>query len=463
MAAPLPSGFGLQALPTAPVADPRLFAADPMGALATAQAGLHLGQELANLENVRAQREYESAHIKFLKAQNDLQLAQVAHAQEHLPETLGAKLAQDIAAGKVAAAAGANADAQLAAGLPTAAAGAAVGAANAAAATSANVLAGEQAKADVKLPAAVVAVDAAHAKNALAGATADLDFSKMPTPVKTQLLEASKTFGSWGVPSGNPSTDSTGFVPPQFRDSREVKEVDPKTGNTVQRLEVYDKRNGATISSGEPRIVALGRDEKSVTQAVKEVTSLMQTRDMAFQLEKQLEAYSKAGSGGIGQAIATNAANQGTTGVMSVVQKALGAMAQTKATVQVSSDIANLKNTIANSLFGSALTKEESAALEGMLPTAADLADPERAREKLKGTIRQLDTKLKSYQQRGVVDKAGFSNEAAPAKEIRVPDQAAAPASALSDLQTGKTVRYRGQLYKLGTDSNGKPALVPFQ
>jgi hypothetical protein len=73
-------------------------------------------------------------------------------------------------------------------------------------------------------------------------------------------------------------------------------------------------------------------------------------------------------------------ANAAPTGVISVVRKAIGAKLQNADTVRITGEIQNLKNVIAHELFGSALTKEESTNLQGMLPTPEDLVDPERAK-----------------------------------------------------------------------------------
>jgi len=143
MAAPLPTGSNVFALPQAPQADPRNFAMDPMGALLTAQAGLHLGSELANLDNQQSNRELEAMQIKAAKAKNDLDQEMLAHARLHLPEVLGGALQQQLAGQAAATSAsnlsGALSNASLAAGYPAAAAASQVAAANTATQGSTNV------------------------------------------------------------------------------------------------------------------------------------------------------------------------------------------------------------------------------------------------------------------------------------------------------------------------------------
>lgn len=91
MAAPLPTGFSLSALPQAPnIGDPRLYAADPQGALATAHAGLLLGQELANIENQKAKRALEAEQIKLAAQQNKVQMQILQHTADMLPSTMAA-------------------------------------------------------------------------------------------------------------------------------------------------------------------------------------------------------------------------------------------------------------------------------------------------------------------------------------------------------------------------------------
>lgn len=122
MAAPFPTGSQISVVPQAPQIDPRFMAADPQGALASAAAGLHLGTELANLQNQQSQRELEALQIKTAKAQNDLQQAQITDAQQKLPKVLqamyDAQMASLEAQRAASANAGALANAQANAGLP---------------------------------------------------------------------------------------------------------------------------------------------------------------------------------------------------------------------------------------------------------------------------------------------------------------------------------------------------------
>jgi hypothetical protein len=68
-----PTGFQISVAPQpTPFQDPRLFASDPIGALAAAHAGNVLGQEYADLQNKQAQRDVLTAQLKSQKAQADL-------------------------------------------------------------------------------------------------------------------------------------------------------------------------------------------------------------------------------------------------------------------------------------------------------------------------------------------------------------------------------------------------------
>lgn len=426
MAAPLPSGSTVFALPQAPQANPRDFALDPQGALLTAQAGLHLGSELANLENQRAERELEAAQIKAKAAQNAYNLKAIEHATVNLPTMVGAEVAKAKDAQAAADASRALTEARVAQGIPGQTA-------ELERVTGSNALAGAVTAGQLGIPVQQANIAAYQNANALANAKADFNFNSKPVTTRTQLLEAAKTQGGWGIAEG--SAADMGTVPLPFRESKTVSEIDPVTGNTVERIDIIDKRNGQTISKGESRVTKPGTDEKSVTSAIKDATAIVQSKDLAQQLNEQLDMYIKAGEGGVGQAIATNMANKAPTGTISVIAKAAGARAQTEATVELTGSITNLKNVIGNSLFGSALSKDESAQLQGMLPTTEDLADPKRAKEKLKGTINFLDTKLRPYEERGILTKGKLSTA--------VPANAKPPAAAFGDAPLG-TVKQVG-------------------
>ena len=124
MAAPLPSGLNVSVVPQAPQVDPRMFAGDPQGALASMQAGLLLSQELASLENKKAQRALEAEKIKLDMQRNKLERMYadeaIAQAPAMVGQLVGGALARQAAETELARR---NATASLAAGLPEAVAG----------------------------------------------------------------------------------------------------------------------------------------------------------------------------------------------------------------------------------------------------------------------------------------------------------------------------------------------------
>lgn len=82
----LTPGSQINVVPTAPdIGNPANWAAQPERNLQAANAGLAFQQTLADLQNKQANRELESVKIKAAKAQNDLDLALLEHAQENLP------------------------------------------------------------------------------------------------------------------------------------------------------------------------------------------------------------------------------------------------------------------------------------------------------------------------------------------------------------------------------------------
>lgn len=89
MAAPLPSGLNISVVPQAPQVDPRLFASDAQGALATAHAGMLLGQELANIENQKAKRALEAEQIKLDVQRNKLARMTLDETARILPTVVG--------------------------------------------------------------------------------------------------------------------------------------------------------------------------------------------------------------------------------------------------------------------------------------------------------------------------------------------------------------------------------------
>lgn len=405
----LPNGLDVRAMPQAPnIGDPRNWVFNAGEAMQSAQAGLTLGGEVARIGDLGEQ-------IKLERAKRKAEMAQLDHAEllrQAEAKALPSRVEQALAEAE-AAKSQAKLSAARAAGiipfvgkeselfnttLDTNLAG------------QQGLLAGAKARNELGIPAAQAQLEAAGTSNALAGAKADTAFSGMSSPDRAQTLAAAQTKGSWGLAPGESMNTST--VPPVFRQPDQVEEVDPQDGNTYQTDVVKDKRTGTIISTGQRRLIKLGADEKSVTAATKDATALIQTIDLAHKLDSTLETYSKADKGGVGQAMATTMANGPASGPMSVLRKAAGASMQNSETVKVAGEIQNLKNTIGNTLFGSALSKNESENLNGMLPTTEDLADPARAKQKLQGTMDFLESKLKPYRDRGILKKTGLKEEA---------------------------------------------------
>lgn len=238
MAAPLPSGLGnLSAVPQGPQnIDPRMFAPDIMGALAAQQSGLHIGTELANLENVQAQRELESAKIKLAKAQNDLDFLHIENArtvlqrpetQAVLTQTIADKIKNEAAAAALTARVGPLGAAQATAAstywgsqgvFPSAPGGAAVGPADAAAALSSSTATPSASAA----PAATGDLSTASASPARAASASD-----------------------WNNPH------SPAFVPYPARKTESVKRTDASGKKFMLHKVLLDARSNAVLDVGE--------------------------------------------------------------------------------------------------------------------------------------------------------------------------------------------------------------------
>lgn len=418
----------MQVMPQAPRMDPNVFAPDAEKTLRVAHSGLLLSQEIANLQNKRAERELQAAKIAADSAKLKYEMRLIEDAELRLPQVHQAalaKLEQERAASDLA-----RVEAQ--------------------------------ALMSVNVPQKAAELKGSELSNAATTSQANKSsgFSSLNTPGQAQALTAAQTLGGYGIASGG---IPDGEVPLPFRKTEIRPEIDPQTGNTVERTVTIDSRNGRIIERGDVvGTTKLGVDEKSVSASMKDAEKLVSTKGIAQTLRDKLTKYAAAKQGGLLQAAATNAANAAPTGPISVVKKALGASLQSDETVEITGAIQNLKNTIANDLFGSALSKEESANLQGMLPTAEDLVDPKRALQKLKSTEEFLDAKLKPYVDRGVIRKSGLVNsEAAPAPAAK--PAAAGTSPAMQVLQRGGTVLYKGVPHKLGTLPDGRPGLVPAQ
>jgi hypothetical protein len=405
----IPTGLDVRVMPQAPnIGDPRSWVFDTTQALESAKAGLSLGSELARIQDLGDQ-------INLERARRKAELAQLDHAEllrQSEAKTLPARVEQALAEAEAA-----RTQATL----------------NAARAAGILPYVGNEAE----LFKATLDTNIVQQSNLLSTAKANSGFSTLSTPEQTQALAAAQALGSWGVKSGELS-GAGGDTPYPFRKTDTVEELDPNDGNTYQTDIVRDTRTGEIISTGARRLQKLGQDEKSVMAASRDATALIQTLDMVTKLETTLDEYGKANKGGVAQAAATVMANEPGKGVTSVVRRALGAKMQSAETTKVATAVQSLENTIGNTLFGAALTQNETARLAGMVPTVADLADPARALTKLKETRDFLETKLRPYKDRGILEKMQL-RPAEPAATA----PGAAPTPVASGPQEGAVVKIK--------------------
>lgn len=419
----LPNGLDVRVMPVTPdVGDPKDYVFDTTSALQSAQAGLTLGQELVRIQDTGKQIELERAKRAADLAEAKASIERLKHAEllrnaeaETLQSKTAAAIAQFEAQRKQANLQGASAQSLFDSRIPELQTG-----------LLSKTLANETATANA---------------NAMSG------FAGMSAPQQTQALAAAQAVGGWGVPSGG--LNDVGGTPYPFRRTDTVESIDPTTGNTIQEDVVRDTRNGAIISRGERRVQKLGVDEKSTTAAAREATSLVQTIDMANKLSVSLDEYAKSGKGGLVQAMATSAANAPSNGPISVIKKAAGAAAQNPETTAIATEIQALKNNLGNAMFGSALSKNETENLNGMLPTVEDLADPVRAKAKLEQTKNFLQTKLRPYEERGILSKMKMAPQGEPTS-AQTPAAALQPAATQATPQEGeiRNIRVRGQWIK---------------
>lgn len=385
-----PAQSSLQAIPQGlPLQDPRLFNANPQGMLDAATALGKLPQVSQQLALEKAQRKAEMANV-------DYRMQVLAQLEENLP---------------------------LAAAADAAGYGAKAAEAQALAAAAANQETTNRALASRGQPLAVADVTAQAAQNAAATAKADIPFALLPS-VKQQEAQANAAargsfYGaSYGAEVPLESKGETGIsmlrdssgavVPPAFITSETISFEDPNTHAVNAVNVVKNVKTGEILKRELIGQVRLGEGHKSVQQAMAAITGITQTMHMADQLSLSLDKYEKEGKGGFWQAVASNQANRAPDGLMSVFAKIAGAAVQSADTVGLVGEIQTLKNTLAHELFGSALSKEESANLQGMVPTVEDISDPVRARQKLEKLKEQLELKMKPYVDRGAVKASGL-------------------------------------------------------
>ena len=179
-------------MPQAPQVDPRMFALDAQGALLSAQAGIHLGTELASLQNLQGKLELEKAEIAAKKAKNEYDRQAAEHAITTLPQMVQTQVDQ-----AKAASAQALATQQI---VPSTTA-ATIASAQAGTASSQSAFAQTQAEIKAGIPQFRAEAATGEARNALASVTAATDFSKLSPQEKTRQLGLAKTAGELGAES----------------------------------------------------------------------------------------------------------------------------------------------------------------------------------------------------------------------------------------------------------------------
>lgn len=497
MAAPLPTGASIGVLPVAPnIGDPRNFAMDTQGALASAHAGLLLGQEMANLDNLQAKRELEAAQIKYLKSKNDLDFHILEATRAQLPTLAGLHVQTEIektnAAKLQAQEAGALASANLANQLPAATSSAALAKVQLDQKQSqfGDTIFTERLRLGTAPKTVAVenaTLDAAKQEALNKGASAVADAPLAGKDAATRALTmaqanaAGQAMGSMLIaPNGSGAlAGSSAFAVPadvqqgivnnklaelQGLTTREVPDTDPVTGASVVRLVTYDRLGNIRSTSAPISTAKPGSEQKSVMTQVKEATSVVQALQLARSLEQELLPYIKENQGGALQAVATKAANLDVSlNPLTMGAKGLGNVFQTPRTRSLVSKIENLNSTITHELFGSQVTGKENERANRMLPSSGDILDPSAAYTKLMGTVKMLEDKLSALPP-GVLDKSGLS-ASIPVFQKDL-GSSKIPADVMQRLQRGEAVYLKSAgntPFKLSKDASGKPVLVPVQ
>jgi hypothetical protein len=418
MAAPLPNGDQVPIFQQAPsIGDPRNYASDPAAAMAHMQAGLKLGEEMANLDNKESERQLKALEIKLSKSKNDLEAAQIADARLKLPTTLGQQFAEAMAKSQAATQA------------------------------SKNALANSTALAAQGVPQAEATLAGLTVGNATNTATANQPNSKLSSIDQAGALSQSQAYGNAAggafIARGSmlPEGAAAGMQEAALAKARgwvtTLESYENPATRNVESIPVTRDATGAVVKRGEPvGIVKLGVDNKTASQAAKESTSILQAKQIANELDALLLKFSESGKAGLLQANATNVANAPVTpGLRGAISGTFGQVAramQSPEVKELSQKAASLNNFLANSLFGQALSKEESARLNAQVPTVYEaVADPKSAAIKLKGVIGDLDAKMTQLKDRGALIGGAVDR----------PSQARTPAAPKADAK----VEYVGQ------------------
>ena len=390
MAAPLPNGDQVPIFQQAPnIGDPRNYASDPAAAMAHMQAGLKLGEEMANLDNKEAERQLKALEIKLNKSKNDLEGAQIEHARTNLPTILGQQFAEAMAKSQAATQA------------------------------SKNALANSTALAAQGVPQAEATLAGLTVGNATSTATANQPNSKLSSIDQAGALAQSQAYGQAAggafMARGSmlPEGGAAGMQEAALAKARgwvtTLESYENPATRNVESIPVTRDATGAVVKRGEPvGIVKLGVDNKTASQAAKESTSILQAKQIANELDALLLKFSESGKAGLLQANATNIANAPVSpGLRGAISGTFGQVAramQAPEVKELSQKAASLNNFLANSLFGQALSKEESARLNAQVPTVYEaVADPKSAAIKLKGVVGDLDAKMTQLKDRGAL------------------------------------------------------------
>lgn len=392
MAAPLPSGLNVSVVPQAPQVDPRMFAGDPQGALASMQAGFLLSQELASLENKKAQRALEAEKIKLDMQKNKVEQMTLEETANQLPSFVGEIVRLDfqekMAASRAAAAQAGNvyslATEQAALGVPK-----------------------EQAKASL--------TEAQQGQKPASVRAGELAREQAKGQAQGQLEGVIAAAGGAQTPTGQRIAQEALAKAQGVSDWKDEDEVDPNSGAIIRRRVRYNP-DGSIYEKAEPYVAHLPSGAKSAGSIAREVAELQQLRAVADSLDQALTTYEKSGDVGAAQAFATQWASTNPAGVFSLAKRFIGQWMQTKPTKDIVAQVQNFSNAVANGLFGASLTASEMQRLDKAVPSAGDISNPEAFRSKLKATIDLFESKIESARAQGIVGPTGRPvGQAAPA------------------------------------------------
>jgi hypothetical protein len=394
-----------------------MFASDPQGALATAAAGLALGQEFANIENNKQKRELEKARIEFLKKKNDFELKELDYTAANLPTVMGAKLVE---AQALAAAQRNNLALQTAmaeGNVPALQAGAAQNAAQAQV-VGGQVLLNEAAKTPAQ-KAQEQAQAAAYGQRmgnlmfspAGAGPLANATvFEGAPSPEQVKNIREAEMARAQGLTPG------------------EIQGTD-KEGNTTKQRVLLNSVGEVVKPLADPVITHFGPAKNIAVEAQKRVPAVKTLLAQADEIEQLIIDYEKKVPDRIdrfGRAGSTRMASVDDSNIFKIGVKSLGQWLQDPETVKITAKIAAFKNQLTKEQSGGTVTAQEFANLDPEIPSYWDLVDPQRARSKLAAFREKANSVIQTAGQFSEASKTG-----AP-----VAQPVAAPAAAASGLPT---------------------------